>query len=303
MNIQLSKLKFAAFIMTYERSHLIDETVQKLLDQTFPPEKILIIDNSLTVQTERWFNQKENKEKLEYYRVGKNIGPAGAAKIGLEQLASQGFDWIYWGDDDDPPFFSDTFEILVRMAEGLPDAGCVGAVGHWFDRKTGIIQRVPDAELSKPGTIQVDNIAGNMSKLIRAEAVRKSILPDDQLFFGLEELDFDLKLSKAGFNLYCDRNLYLRYRTESGRIGVKTKRGLKKDKSRLQRDYYSIRNEFYILFKNRCYRAWLFHLLRTCFKIIQGYRFGIKYGSKQSNYLFKAIAHYFTGKKGRYQVE
>jgi GT2 family glycosyltransferase len=253
------------------------------------------------MQTERWFNAYPEKHGLDYYRVGRNVGPAGAAKIGLEKLVHDGYDWIYWGDDDDPPFFSDTFEILLRMANALPHAGCVGAVGHWFNPRTGLIQRVPDDALQGNHPIEVHNIAGNMAKLIKADVVRVgSVLPDESLFFGLEELDYDLRLKKAGYKLYCDPSLYLRYRTESGRIGTQPKRGLKKENSRLQRDYYSIRNGFVILAKNRRYRAIAFQLLRIIYKFIQGYRFGYRFGNKQSKFLFKAIAHFISGKSGKY---
>ncbi len=301
MGSSIQTIRFAAFIMTYERAHLIEDTVQQIRKQSMPPQKILIVDNSNTMQTERWFNEFPEKDGLEYYRVGRNVGPAGAAKIGLERLVQEEFDWIYWGDDDDPPFFSDTFEVLLRMAIELPNVGCVGAVGHWFNPKTGLIQRVPDDVLNGTQPIEVHNIAGNMSKLINADVVRiGNVLPDESLFFGLEELDYDLKLSKAGYKLYCDPSHYLRYRVESGRLGIQPKRGLKKENSRLQREYYSIRNGLVILAKNRHYPAIAFQLLRILYKIAQGYRFGYRYGNKQSKFLFKAITHFISGKSGKY---
>jgi GT2 family glycosyltransferase len=296
-----SSIRFAAFIMTYERSHLIGETVQKIKEQTFPPQKILILDNSNTMQTERWFHEYTEKDGLEYYRIGRNVGPAGAAKIGLERLAQEGYDWIYWGDDDDPPFFEDTFDVLLQMAGSIQGVGCVGAVGHWFNSRKGLIDRVPDHVLHGTKPIQVHNIAGNMAKIIHADVVRVGgVLPDESLFFGLEELDFDLRLTQAGYSLFCDPSLYLRYRTESGRMGIKSKRGLKKENSRLQRDYYSIRNGLFILAKHRHYRAMVFHFLRTFYKIIQGYKFGFRYGNKQSRFLFKALSHFVWGKKGKF---
>jgi GT2 family glycosyltransferase len=300
MQPNLSTTRFAAFIMTFERSHLIEETINKIFDQTFPPEKIIIIDNSISVKTQQTIAEL-NIPKVEYHRVGKNIGPAGAAKIGLQKLADEGFDWIYWGDDDDPPFFNDNFEILIKLGVAEKDCGCVGAVGQNFNRNNGLIERILDVELDATGSLQVDTIAGNMSKIVNAQVIRdKNILPDESLFFGLEELDFDLRMSKGGYKLFTDRNLYKRYRIDSNRLGVKLTRGGKKDSNKLQRDYYSTRNGLYIMKKNNLYFALFFNMLRAIYKIILGFRFGVFYGKRNAKFIWKGLAHFIIGKKGKF---
>jgi GT2 family glycosyltransferase len=299
MNPNPSSHYFAAFVMTFERTHLINDTIDKLLVQSLPPEKILIIDNSITSKTQEFFSNYKNP-KVEYFRVGKNLGPAGAAKIGLERLSQDGFKWIYWGDDDDPPFFKDNFEVLLNLADSIPDCGCVGAVGQYFNRKNGLIERVLDEELQKTGELKVDTIAGNMSKIIKADVVLKNkVLPDESLFFGMEELDYDLRMQKAGYNLYVDRSMYLRYRTQSNHLGKNVKRGLKKDSSRMQRDYYSTRNGLFIFKKNGLILALLINIFRIFYKMITSFKYGSNYGKRYSKYLWKALRHFLKGKKGR----
>jgi len=299
MNPNPSSHYFAAFVMTFERTHLINDTIDKLLVQSLPPEKILIIDNSITSKTQEFFSNYKNP-KVEYFRVGKNLGPAGAAKIGLERLSQDGFKWIYWGDDDDPPFFKDNFEVLLNLADSIPDCGCVGAVGQYFNRKNGLIERVLDEELQKTGELKVDTIAGNMSKIIKADVVLKNkVLPDESLFFGMEELDYDLRMQKAGYNLYVDRSMYLRYRTQSNHLGKNVKRGLKKDSGRMQRDYYSTRNGLFIFKKNGLILALLINIFRIFYKMITSFKYGSNYGKRYSKYLWKALRHFLKGKKGR----
>jgi len=299
MNPNPSSNYFAAFVMTFERTHLINDTIDKLLVQSLPPEKILIIDNSVTSKTQDFFSDYKNP-KVEYFRVGKNLGPAGAAKIGLERLSQDGFKWIYWGDDDDPPFFNDTFEVLLNMANSLPECGCVGAVGQFFNRKNGLIDRVPDDALKTSGELKVDTIAGNMSKIINANVVLKNkVLPDETLFFGMEELDYDLRMQKAGYNLYVDRSMYLRYRMQSNHLGKNVKKGLKKDSNRMQRDYYSTRNGLYIFKKNGLALALLINIFRVFYKMIISFKYGSNYGKRYSKYLFRALRHFLKGKKGR----
>jgi len=186
------------------------------------------------------------------------------------------------------------------MANAIPDCGCVGSVGQYFNRRNGLIERVLDEELQISGVLKVDTIAGNMSKIINADVVLKNkVLPDESLFFGMEELDYDLRIQKAGYNLYVDRSMYLRYRTQSNHLGKTVKHGLKKDSNKMQRDYYSTRNGLYILKKNGLIFALLMNIFRVFYKMISSFKYGKNYGKRYSGYLWRALRHFFKGKKGR----
>ena len=178
------KKSFAGFIMTYERESILMDTIKSVFSQTFPPEKILIVDNSFTTKTEELL-KTSNNPKVIYHRVGYNSGPAGAAKIGLQILASEGYDWIYWGDDNDPPIFDNTFEILIETALSDSKCGCVGVVGQFFNKITGFINRVPNELLQSDGVLEVNTIAGGMYKIVSGKMMRDgTLLPDEKLFFG-----------------------------------------------------------------------------------------------------------------------
>lgn len=291
-------MHFAAFVMTYRRPEILAETIRKLFSQTSPPEKILIVDNdpeqSAFVVKDRFTNNH-----VDYYSVGYNSGPAGAAYHGLKILTSEGWEWIGWIDDDDPPYFDNTFEVLIHLAKSNPKIGCVGSVGHRFNLKRGIIERIDNKELAGEGVIYVDNIAGNMSKLINAEVIRHSkILPDPTLFFGFEELDFDLRLKKSGYLLVCDKSHYLKHRQFHNRMAVNKRPVLKKSYSRLIRDYYSYRNGLFILKNAGSLMGITNMLLRILLKMTGGFRFGIKYGLSNSRILFLSLIHFIKGKKG-----
>jgi GT2 family glycosyltransferase len=290
---------FAAFIMTYQRNSTLENTIHDLLEQTFPPQKILIIDNDPD-QGASVVAEKLSNLPVAYYAVGYNSGPAGAAKIGLEILAKEGYDWIGWIDDDDPPVFNDTFEMLITLAKSKINCGCVGTVGQRFNRKNGLIIRVSDSELEGNGFIEVDNIAGNMCKIVNAKAILdKKVLPAADLFFGFEELDFDLRLQNAGYRLLTDRGIYKKHRVYYNRTNLEIKRGIKKPTHRLWREYYSTRNSLMVLYKNKLYLAMILSLMRYSFKIISGFKFGIKYGFTNAVFLIKGIIHFLIGKTGK----
>lgn len=289
----------AAFIMTFRRNEALTATIHKLLQQSVAPENILIVDND-PEEGARQVYDAHKQLPLAYHPMGYNAGPAGAAKAGLQILVDEGYHRIAWIDDDDPPFFDDTIEVLLKIMTTGKNIGCVGSVGQYFDIHKALMKRVPDAELESEGILYVDNIAGNMTKIINADVIRESnIFPDESLFFGFEELDFDLHLKRKGFSIACDRQLYKRHRVYHNRQGLRKSFGGKKNERGLAREYYSTRNMFIILQKQRSYRGMMRFFLRLLLKAITGFRFGLGYGLKNSRVLLSGVFDFISGKRGQ----
>jgi GT2 family glycosyltransferase len=289
---------FAAFIMTYKRTAILEDTIRILYNQSHPPQKILIVDNDPAFSAKDIVS-KFSDFKISYHSIGYNAGPAGAAKAGLEILTKEGYQWIAWIDDDDPPIFEDTFEILLKSASKNKKCGCVGVVGQYFNRKNGVVIRVSDEELDGFGSFEVDTIAGNMSKIINADVCLKgNVYPDEKLFFGFEELDFDLRLQKSGYVLLVDKVLYKKHRIYYNRLDIIPKRGNKKDVNKLWREYYSTRNSLIILSKHGYFSALIVSFFRYVFKIVAGFQYGIHYGILNARIIIKALIHYLFGKRG-----
>lgn len=297
-NSVVSNLKFAAFIMTYERPQLIANTIHKILAQTFIPAKILVIDNSSTHDTEKIISDL-GIASVSYYRIGFNAGPAGAAQTGLKILAEDGFDWIYWGDDDDPPETNDVFESLLEMALKLEDAGAVGSIGGYLNRFSGRTRNLANHELQDIN--EVDYIPGNKNFIVNVAVVRKNILPTPELFFGFEELDYCLKMKAAGFKIYIDGHTVLKGRQQAGKIDPDYRWQSKNWGKKLpgQRQYYSSRNILLVLSKNRLYVALVFMLGKTMLKALFGFRYGIVYGKRSLIIHTHAILDFLMNKKGQ----
>lgn len=294
---------FAAFIMTYQRVTTLENTINSLLNQTYPPQKILIIDND-PAKSAAILVSKFPDNSIDYFAVGYNSGPAGAAKRGLEILSAEGYKWIAWMDDDDPPIFIDTFSILLKIAAANKKCGCIGNVGQYFNKKTGLMIRVPDYQLEGNGIFEVDNIAGNMCKIINADVCLKAkVYPDESLFFGFEELDFDLRLQQAGYTLLVDKEFYKKHRIYWNRTEFSIIKGAKKDINRLKRDYYSIRNSLIIIKKHKLYAAFFITLTRSLLKIVTGFKYGIDYGWNNAKFITHALFHFFVGKKGLVSIQ
>lgn len=293
------KYSFAAFIMTYERPQILLKTISVLFEQTIAPQKILVVDNSLTEQTMRAIEQL-NDNRIEYHRVGKNIGPAGASKIGLQKLTEQGYDWISWGDDDDPPHFKNVFEDLLKLADTIPNTGVVGAVGHAFNKNKGLVVRTNDKELDSEGCLEVDIIAGNVSMIVNAAVVKKGILPDPGFFLNVEEYDFCLRVKHAGFKVIVNRSVFKAYRTLKGRMGFNSRAAaVLPKKSVLWRRYYSTRNLIFLLTKSDRNLSGALHVsIRGLAKALAGFRKGIDYGMANAKMELRGILDGWKGKMG-----
>lgn len=235
-------MRFASFVITFDRPDRLRRTLELTLAQSRPPDRLLVIDNG-DPEVSRAVVADFRSPDVVYHPMGENAGPGGAAAYGLERLAGEGYDWIGWGDDDTPPKTADTFERLLRLAAGGPaDLGGVGAVGARFDWRRGELMRVADDELS--GVVEVDAIGAGLQLILRREAIGDAGLPDRRLFFGFLDPEYCLRLRRAGYRLWVDGELMRTYREAAGHLGRGRRRALRPDVAadRLWRRYYVTRN-------------------------------------------------------------
>lgn len=301
----MREIRFAAFVMTYERPEVLLKTIQSLREQTFPPEKILIIDNSISKTTELLLN-KHQLSNLEYFRVGYNSGPAGASKIGLKKLTGLGYDWIYWGDDDNPPRNNSVFEHLFVGIKELQDKGVnlgiFGGKGGHFNTFSGRIQSLSNKELKESKYVEVDSVPGGHTMLVNSEVIKAGAIPDEKLFFGFEEFDFCLQVINKGFKNYVDARSWLNVRKNENLIQDNYRWSGKSFGSRetLKREFYSTRNLLCIFFKNGFVFPFLILLLKSLGKMFLGFRFGMDYGKKMFRIQLLALRAFFLKEFGMY---
>ena len=271
----------------------------------FPPEKILIIDNSISKTTELLLN-KHQLSNLEYFRVGYNSGPAGASKIGLKKLTELGYDWIYWGDDDNPPRNNSVFEHLFVGIKELQDKGVnlgiFGGKGGHFNTFSGRIQSLSNKELKESKYVEVDSVPGGHTMLVNSEVIKAGAIPDEKLFFGFEEFDFCLQVINKGFKNYVDARSWLNVRKNENLIQDNYRWTGKSFGSRetLKREFYSTRNLLSIFFKNGFVFAFLILLIKSLGKMFLGFRYGTDYGTKMFRIQFLALRAFFLNEFGMF---
>ena len=291
--------KYAAFIITYKRVAILKDTIEKIFQQTLPPQKVLIVDNDPEKSAEVLLSDFTDKN-IGYFSVGHNAGPAGAGFHGLKLLFAEGWEWVLWMDDNDPPHFPDVLEHLFQIPEKYPHpemTGMLGAVGVKFNSRDARINRVPDNELT--GIIEVDNVAGNMMPVIHKRVYERNVFPDPDLFFGYEELDFSLSIIRNGFKVLISGEELYRHREKAGRLNLKKKVYNQKKIQSLWREYYSIRNLTYILLKKeKSYAGVVKLFFRAIGKAFFGYKYGFAYGFKNMKLMIAGFCAGIFGKLG-----
>ena len=297
-------MNYAAFIITFERENILEDTINSLFQQSLPPKKILIVDNSETDKT-RQLIEGLNHSRVEYYHVGYNSGPSGGAYHGLKELAGKGYDWIFWGDDDDPPAKNDLLEKIFCILEKveLENCGQLGLVGSKFNRFTGELSRIPNEELLANEIIEVDAIGGGQCKIISNKIAELAIYPEKKLFFGFEDLDIDIKIKNAGFKSYVSGQLLYQSRKRSGRLQLKKEKLVSDDSVLLRRQYYSIRSLLDIFSRNKLYTAMIYLSIKKGFSILLGFTNGYKPGYNNAKSIIKAYNHFVKGQFGKIDLK
>jgi glycosyltransferase involved in cell wall biosynthesis len=187
---------------------------------------------------------------VDHLEMPENLGFTGGVAAGMRHVLelAEDRDWIVVLDDDDPVPYPTVFGELERFAERMlaqdsRTAG-VGISGGRFDWRRGRIRRVPDRELH--GSVAVDHVAGNQVPFYLVSAVRDAGTFHAPLFFGLSEIEFGLRVSRAGYHFYAHGDLWRLRREAAGRMGVDATPGRSLAPMNWRR-YYVLRNSIYML--------------------------------------------------------
>jgi glycosyltransferase involved in cell wall biosynthesis len=185
---------------------------------------------------------------IEYVASPENLGPAGGLRLGLARVLERAGpdDWVALLDDDNPPaepsWIAETHRFAEEQRAADPRVGLVGVGGGRFDRRNARIVRLTEAELTGP--VDVDFVPGNALPVVSVAALREAGPPAEELFFGMEEVEFGLRLRRHGFRVVLDGERLLQRRRRTGRVGTGVPRATRK--AHQWRRYYAVRNQIWL---------------------------------------------------------
>ena len=178
-------------ILTYNRSAYLGQAIESALNQTYPADEILIIDDGSTDDTERVVERFE-AARIRYIKKPKNEGSiAKSRNLAIREV--QG-DYILWLDDDDI-LLEDTLKKYVELLRADPDLNLIYGILRYFDDATGETRHLFSApDWSKQRNILLSSLLGGCVIPNPASLVRKSLLVEccgyDEEFLHAEDYEF-----------------------------------------------------------------------------------------------------------------
>ena len=185
--------KICAVVVTHNRRHLLQRCLTALLNQSRPPDRIIVTDNASTDGTDIMLNNSfPEHPAIKYCNLGSNLGGGGGFHHGSCLAIDQGYDWVWLMDDDCFP----ATDCLQNLIDG------VESVEHVYspiilsieDRKTSLwgIKAVCNT-----GNIEVATLPFN-GFLVHRESLLEIGVPDKNFFIYGDDTEFNMRARAYG---------------------------------------------------------------------------------------------------------
>ncbi len=244
-----------AFIVTFMRDSALRRVLRSLAEQSLTARRLLVVDNAASKATEDVCSASELSPRLTYLAPPDNVGPAGGTTLAME-WALHNFgdaDWLLRVDDDRPLPSSHFLQSHVERAEHLvavdPKTGIVGTDGAIWDWERARLR--PRAE--RQDLAAVHYVKTGSFPLYRLDMVREVGTFRTEFFFGMTEVDYGLRVQRAGWSQWAVGTEWM------------AARGVGRLQSAVDwRRYYSIRNTIIVLLEEgHKWAAWRMGVARA----------------------------------------
>lgn len=230
-------------VVTYNRLNLLKENLTALDRQSFPVNKIILIDNCSTDGTYEYLQTLANQPRYRIIRTDRNVGGAGGFSLGIRAAVEEACDYTWIMDDDTIP--SDTaLEELVNVARRDPLFGFVCSHVNWTDGTTHVMNKIDhiwetDQE-SRYGYYRCE-MCTFVSVLLNNKAIYRLGLPIKEFFLWCDDTEYSLRISGAGYACYYAAQSIVEHKTPTNHLLT------------IDRAPVGIAWRFYYQFRNSCY--------------------------------------------------
>lgn len=236
-------------LVSYRRPSSLARSLEALAGSSVVPDQLLVVDHEAGDATTAVVEAAARRAPwVRHLPIERNLGPAGGRALGMEHVlrSASDEDWITLFDDDDPLPDPELLGRLSERAEELAgrgeQVGGVGLRGSTFDRRRGYPVPVEPHDRDVP----VDYLHGGFFPSYRVGAVRSVGPFRASLFFGWADLEYGLRLRRAGFELWMAADLWRRHAPSMGHPPERVRPSLALEAADARR-YYRMRNWFRLL--------------------------------------------------------
>lgn len=208
-------------VVTYNRAELLPRMLDGLLAQTRRPDLVVVIDNASTDHTADVLAAATNPG-LEVIRTDENLGGAGGFHLGVRTAYARGVDRIWLMDDDVVPapdclavLMATDEPALMAVREDL-DGRLVEKAATRFDLdnplavrpKTAMVETAYGERRRMPERVELENVAFE-GFMVRRDVVARVGLPDPSYFIFYDDVDYALRIRRAGYRIWAVRDAVL----------------------------------------------------------------------------------------------
>jgi glycosyltransferase involved in cell wall biosynthesis len=205
-------------IATYNRAHLIAETLESVLGQTFREFEVIVVDDGSTDNTREVVAPFGSRVQYIYQT---NRGPSAARNLGVRQARAA---WISIQDSDDLSA-PDHLKVLHAYAEAHPNVGMIFANGAYLggpEHKRNTIIPGPKSQLLAQRAVELHDIFDRSIVRLQAALISKAsyeaVGGHDESLRICMDLDLSFRLLMNFPIAYIDEVLFF-YRKHEGNIG------------------------------------------------------------------------------------
>lgn len=211
----------AVVVVTYNRADLLPRMLDGLLAQTRQPDLVLVIDNASTDHTADVLAAATNPG-LEVIRTDENLGGAGGFHLGVRTAYERGVDRIWLVDDDVVPA-PDCLQVLMATDEPALMSVREDLAGRLVEKaalrfdldnplairpKTAMVETEYGERGRMPERVAVENVAFE-GFMVRRDVVERVGLPDPSYFIFYDDVDYALRIRRAGYTIWAVRDAVL----------------------------------------------------------------------------------------------
>jgi GT2 family glycosyltransferase len=285
-----------AVVLTYRRPRHAARVVRSLLqDEGVPASQVIVVVNG-----EGGLDDPTLERTVTMLTLEENIGPAGGFAMAFRFVRGIAESpWIY-AREDDGAFGGPGSARLGRVIERVeaferevpgPPVGVVVASGWNVDPRTGRTTRHRVDDLS--ASFEEVDFGAWDATLVSRRVVDAGIIPDESLFWWAEELDFCLRVKRAGFRVLVDVPTVLG-RERGSDLPAETRPALPTRADEPWCSYYMARNGFLVGRRLGTARWIVWHLLKSA------RRFQLAPSNAHRLAILRGLADGIRGRSGRH---
>ncbi|MEX0636164.1 MAG: glycosyltransferase family 2 protein, partial [Ferruginibacter sp.] len=245
--------KIAAVIVTHNRFALLQEAIQAVLDQDFPTNNIVVVNNGSTDGSTEWLKQQQGLHCIHQA----NLGCSAGFSAGIKKAYQLGAEWI-WVMDDDSIASPTALRQLIDAVHTIGDdrTGFICSRVEWTDGSPHLMN-IPHINIfdklgnpfnkyEKEGALLV-NSCSFVSLLVNVKSVAVCGLPYRDFFIWGDDMEFTKRIIQAGFlGFYAPGSIVVHKTATNYSADI-----FNDDDKSIWKYKYGIRNNLFVIRKNK----------------------------------------------------